>query len=284
MRNNLFGPLGVLRPRISNPLFSQKLPGEVRFENYTMAVQPSVMSNSRPFVPNQYGGFNVKNHDANGGWTLAAPDFVKVLASFDMGNANPILNKAWTDYMFAQNPNRSSRSRGWVRTTVKDKDGKDVLLHSHGGAFAGTRAVIMRRADGLSFAAFFAGGAYSTWKGKTREAELNEIANKITTWPNVDLFPSVGIPGFKKRVVGKAVPFGVRCQGTRGFVDHTVTGTPEIDYVATYRVTKAPAFAQTALHIGVSKTSWAGTKLPFHAGKIGAPFCFIYIAPAISVP
>ncbi|MCA8958055.1 MAG: serine hydrolase [Planctomycetes bacterium] len=284
VRNNLFGPLGVLRPRISSPLYSEKLANEVRHENYTLSIQPSVMSDARPEVPAQYGGFNVKNHDANGGWTMAAPDYVKVLASFDLGAANPILSQGWANYMFAQSSVHSLRSRGWTRTTVKDKDGKDVLLYSHGGAFAGTRAVIMRRADGLSFAAFFNGAAYSTWNGKSREAELNEIANTITTWPNIDLFPSVGIPAFKQHVAGKVASFGTGCSGSRGTVTHSVTGTPEIDQVAEYRLANARVFAQAVLHVGVSRTSWLGVPLPMSMAMFGAPGCYVRVAPAISVP
>ena len=81
----IFAPLGISRPRIGGAHVEDRLPGEVLYHPRGLGVARSVNHADRPWGPSHYGGWNHANMDSHGAWVMAAPDFAKVLAAFDLG-------------------------------------------------------------------------------------------------------------------------------------------------------------------------------------------------------
>ena len=119
VKRDVFKPIGALRPRIGRSLLSGRLSGEVRYHPYATGVSSSVMSSTRPLVPGHYGGFQLEKMDAHGGWVMAAPDFARVFAAFDLGDRNPLLNKTWMGKMWSSYASSNPDTmQGWFRNKV----------------------------------------------------------------------------------------------------------------------------------------------------------------------
>ncbi|MDQ6667333.1 MAG: hypothetical protein M3Y53_03790 [Thermoproteota archaeon] len=78
-------------PRLGRSLVKDEFPDEVRYHSIRPAIHISVITPTNTLVPDIYGGFNLENIDSVGGRVMAAADYVKVPASFDMDNNKPIL-------------------------------------------------------------------------------------------------------------------------------------------------------------------------------------------------
>lgn len=194
---SLFTPLGVTRPDLGRSLISQKAPGEVRYHPATPWLARSVVSADRPWVTGPHGGWNHENLDSHGGWIAAAPDLAKVLAAFDLGASNPLMDdttatKMWTGPLGGF-PNTL---RGWFRTTLPDGSGANVDAYVHNGWVSGASCLMLRRSDGLSFVVLLNGDIPGALQAGSHGAALNAIANDVGSWPRADLFPAVGIPSF----------------------------------------------------------------------------------------
>src|SRR5262249_9528362 len=161
--------------------------------------------------PQHYGGWNQPNMDSHGAWVMAAPDFAKVLAAFDLGLFNPILGPTQTAAMWDQ-IGTSTTLKGWFLNVVPDGQGGTVALREHTGSLPGTRTSVGRRGDGISFVVFTNG---DRTLGADEGLALSNIANGISIWPAHDLFPSVGINSLQLVDDVKA-PFGTPCPGSTG--------------------------------------------------------------------
>jgi CubicO group peptidase (beta-lactamase class C family) len=268
MQQRVFGPLGLTRPRIAD---SDALhAGEVLYHPWVPMLSRSVLADAQPWVPGQYGALNKENMDAHGAWVMAAPDFAKVLAAFDLGGSNPLLGAAATTDMWTVEPGYSTLMRGWYRANVADGMGGQVAMYHHNGRLFGSTSFIARRADGLSFV-FLTNGDRNNLSGATHGGQLSNLANQISLWPTWDLFPQVGIPGFTHRP-GDVTPFGVGCGGTAAPIQFNATGTPDIGEELTFQLANAPAnrFALTVLGVQQTITSLAPS---------GAPGCYLYTSP-----
>lgn len=194
---SLFSPLGVTRPALGRTRVSEKAPGEVRYHPAAPSVRRSVMEPDRPWVPRPHGSWNQENLDSHGGWIAAAPDLAKVLAAFDLGADNPIMDDTtaatmWTGPL-AGFPNTL---RGWFRMSLPDDGGANVDAYVHNGWVPGASCLVLRRSDGLSFVVLLNGDIPGALQGNPHGAALNSIANDVRAWPRADLFPAVGIPAF----------------------------------------------------------------------------------------
>ncbi|MFY9341718.1 MAG: serine hydrolase [Planctomycetota bacterium] len=272
MQQRVFAPLGITRARIAD---SDALhPGEVRYHPWTPMLSRSVLANAQPWVAGQYGALNKENMDSHGAWVMAAPDYAKVLAAFDLGGSNPLLGPVQTANMWTVEPGYSSLMRGWFRTSVPDGMGGQVAMYHHNGLLYGATSFIARRADGLSFV-FLTNGDRNNLFGDDHGAQLSGIANTISLWPTWDLFPQVYLPGFQ-HVPGAVSTFGVACGGTVAPLTFGVSGTPEVGAAMTFQLGNAPPNHIALTVLGVQQTS-----VPL-AG-LGAPGCWLYTNPLTSV-
>jgi hypothetical protein len=287
VRRDVFQPLGVARPRIGGSLLSQQVAGEVEYHPNTPGVRKSVMSTAQPIVPVQWGGWNQGNLDANGGWIMAPADYAKVLAAFDLGSQNPLLNQTWTSHMFAAPAPAIDPSlrRGWFSFTLKDASNVSHVAYQHNGGLPGTSTLGFRRDDGLSFVLFLnkdiAGGLHGAIQG----VQLNALANAVpaANWPNHDLFPTLGIPGFKKYTDGTLTTFGTGCAGKSGVLAHTASGSADIGTPVAYQLANGPKSSVAVLYLGFSKTNWGPFVLPLALDLFGAPGCKLYTDPLLQI-
>lgn len=185
----LLQPLGLKRPRPARSLLRDSAPGEVFYHGQTSYVRPSVVAPDARLVPYAYGGISMETRDATGAQLMAAADYAKVLAAFDLGEQNPLLRPATVRTMWTEPPG-AGMLRGWL--TEKLSDGQTIIGHE--GAFPGATSTAFRRADGLSFVLFVNKDPLA--HPRTLDEPLSRLADGITAWPAKDLFSDLDIPAF----------------------------------------------------------------------------------------
>jgi CubicO group peptidase (beta-lactamase class C family) len=202
----IFKPLGLTRPRFGESLVEGRQQGEVMYHTRYPYLQRSREQGRGPWVPGAYGDFDLRNMDAAGAWIMAATDYAKVLASFDLDAANPVLAPEAVRTMWAP-PHDERFLRGWfasrVRTAAK---GETLTAKWHNGLFPGTSTLVYYRPDKWSFALFLNRDVTPHLSGDLHGRELGRLADKVAAWPGEDLFPAVGIAsfGYRGKVEGAA--------------------------------------------------------------------------------
>lgn len=73
VRQHVLAPVGITRMALGHSVTPAV--GEVPYVSATTV--PSVMDDSRPLVPLPYGGYNLENMDAHGGWLSSGVDLVR---------------------------------------------------------------------------------------------------------------------------------------------------------------------------------------------------------------
>lgn len=192
----LFKPLGLDRPRFGNSLFKDRLEGEVIYHTRTPYLQRG-REVGAPWVPGAYGDFDLRNMDAAGAWVLSAPDYAKVLASFDLGEADPLLPPQGVATMWTS-PHNSKYLRGWFSVKVDDGAGHVEEAKWHNGVFPGTATMVFHLPGKWSFVVFLDRDIASPLTGEKNGRELCRIAASVADWPETDLFPSQGIAAFPR--------------------------------------------------------------------------------------
>ncbi|MBO2457184.1 serine hydrolase domain-containing protein [Actinomadura violacea] len=187
VQQKVLAPVGITRMRPGKSLQKDRAPGEVPyFSQYT---GPSVFDAAGTTVPTPYGGYNVENRTAMGGWLASAVDYVRFTEIFDGGTS--VLNSASIASVFAKpetglNSGGSYYGFGWFARDVTG--GRNTW---HDGSDPGTSTIVTRRYDGVTWALLFdqrddpSGLAYSY---DAFSAPLHTVANGLSGWPSVDLF------------------------------------------------------------------------------------------------
>jgi hypothetical protein len=242
---------------------------------YTPGINRSPFDDSRPWLSNQYGWLNEQNMDSHGGWVMAAPDFAKILAAFDLGAANPILGQTETTNMWTDDPNFNGTMRGWFRKSVADGKGGTVNMAHHNGRLIGTTSFVAKRMDGLSFV-FFTNGDQNNLFGNVHGEQLSDIANTISIWPNHDLFPSVNLPAFKTYQSGFFTPIGGGCRGTLGDVGFGIGGTWDPGQAMSFKLSNAQPMQPAVVFVGRQGSS-------VRLDPIGMPGCSLRVVPLRSL-
>lgn len=187
VRQKLLAPAGITRMRLGRSLRGEAFSTEVTYAS--KHTRKSVVDESGADVPYQYGGFNMPNQDANGGWLASAVDMVKWGFAFDA--AGPVLNSTSISRVFAKpeigvNANGSWYGLGW---SVRNNNAGGLNTW-HNGSMPGTFSFLARVQNGVSYCAIF----------NRREEEgtpdfdvidpiLGEAIGTVKTWPTTDLSP-----------------------------------------------------------------------------------------------
>lgn len=272
IQDTIFAPLGVTRARIGGSHLDQRLAGEVLYHPRRLSVSQSVNDPARPRVPNHYGGWNQPNMDAHGAWVMAAPDFAKVLAAFDLGVQNPLLGLDQTNAMWSLAPGMNTWLHGWFRNSVPDGVGGNLDIREHNGVLPGTRAYVGRRKDGLSFVVFTNG---EQPLGGNQGRALSEIANGISIWPTHDLFGAMGIMPFT-HIDDIMSPFGSPCPGSAGTPVLLGSGSAQIGAQVGLDLMAAKPNSPAFLMIG-------GVPAAVDLSPIGAPGCVLSTDPVLTL-
>lgn len=183
VHDNLFRAVGVGRARMAHSPRSDLAPTEVYYVG------------DYEGDPYAMGWENVY---AAGGMVMSAPDLARLYtALFDDPNASGLLRRSTINSMLSL-PFQPSRDRGYGRGWFYEKFfidlGKtmggfvnlndDLEVYAHGGGGPGVHAIAMWRTDGIGF----------FWcSNKDPLIDDLESLNQIDTWPEHDLWETVGI-------------------------------------------------------------------------------------------
>jgi N-acyl-D-amino-acid deacylase len=177
-------------------LDGRQAPGEVRYYTTDDVRVDCVFPNGPAKVPRPYGGFHLEAMDAHGGWIASAVDLARFAAALDAPKRRPLLKPATCRAMYAPPPSPVSREQsgalkdswygcGWSVRPV----GKGRANYWHSGSLPGTATLLVRRWDGLSWAAVF--NQRSEDKNHPDgaiDAALHRAADSVGDWPAQNLF------------------------------------------------------------------------------------------------
>lgn len=197
VREQVLAPAGITRMRLGASLAAGRAPDEVRYYMAGQEQAESVFPAAAGKVDFPYGGFHLEAMDAHGGWIASATDLARLAAVLDTGRPSPLLAAAEMKAMTAAPPAPVARTAegrladywygcGWLVRPV----GREGRVNTwHNGSLPGTCTLLVRRADGLSYAALF---NQRSKEGPRGDAELDPLlyraSRQVTAWPDHDLF------------------------------------------------------------------------------------------------
>ena len=183
-------PLGITRSRLGKSQLKDRAEGEVTYHSPSTA--PNVVDGSQRIVPTHYGGINLENMAAHGGWLASAPDLARFASSISASSKLSPLNSTWLNIAFAPppigaDPSGAHYGFGW---NVRPVTGGQNVWHT--GAIVGTWSLLVHTAQGLTWAALFnrcdnlSDGKYSAIDGL-----LWNAFGAVSKWPTHDLYSQV---------------------------------------------------------------------------------------------
>jgi CubicO group peptidase (beta-lactamase class C family) len=191
-------PLAIADTQLGKTL--ERAKGEVKYVDLKGRTGPAVVGPERgKQVPWPYGAWYLEAMDAHGGWISTAPDLVRYASSLNDPKKCPILKAESIRTMFARPTGLAGYEKngkpldvyygcGWEVRVVNDKTGATNTWH--GGSLDGTSTLLVRRADGLTWAVLF--NARENRKGKELagliDPLVHEAADRVKQWPKRDLF------------------------------------------------------------------------------------------------
>ena len=145
-----------------------------------------------------YGGFNLEAMDAHGGWLSSAVDLVRFASGLDVPGDKRLLTPESERAMYARPESLTSREDksnpvyygcGWqVRELETGMPQRRNIWHN--GSLPGTNTWLVRRWDGLTWAALFNQRSEGNMPSDGEiDGALHVAANAVKTWPEGDLFP-----------------------------------------------------------------------------------------------
>ncbi|WP_203880952.1 serine hydrolase domain-containing protein [Planotetraspora kaengkrachanensis] len=184
VKQKLLTPVGISRMILGRSLRSEAPASEVPYvSQYT---NKTVLDESGTVVPYPYGGFNMPNQDANGGWLASAVDLVKFAGVFDA--AGPVLSAASIATMTAKPEIGISADGSWYGCGWYVRQVTGHLNTWHSGSMPGTYTYLARLQNGITYAALFNRREETgTPDYDVLSARMNEAWSKVTTWPTTDL-------------------------------------------------------------------------------------------------
>ncbi len=198
VKEKILAPIGITRMRIGATLDGQQAPGEVRYFSPEEPLGESLFPEKPGRVPWPYGGFHLEAMDAHGGWIASAVDLARFAAALDDPARSPLLKAETIRQMseppappVSRNPDGSLKdvfyACGWSVRPV-GKAGKANYWHT--GSLPGTRTLLVRRWDGLSWAVLFnQRQEIPNLPDGAIDPALHRAADAVKEWPKEDLFP-----------------------------------------------------------------------------------------------
>ncbi|HBI45603.1 MAG TPA: hypothetical protein DDY78_22540 [Planctomycetales bacterium] len=190
VKEKVLAPLGIERMRLGMTLPEERAKGEVRYyDGEGVAIMGPHIGKA---VPWPYGGWCLESMDSHGGWIASAEALVRFGAAFNRPKQCKILDAKSIQTMFARPPGAAGENKkgkpadfwygcGWSVRPVGD--GKENTWHN--GALDGTSTLLVRRSDGLTWAALF--NSREEVKGQEPadaiDGLLHEAADAVKRWP-----------------------------------------------------------------------------------------------------
>jgi N-acyl-D-amino-acid deacylase len=197
LRDNILAPIGIERMRLGVSLEAGRAPGEVKYYMRPAETAASVFSGETGRVSVPYGGFCLEAMDSHGGWLASAVDLARFAAAMDDPDKESWLPHTARKLLYEPPAPPVGRKAdgsleaayygcGWDVRPI-GKAGKANYWHN--GSLPGTFTLLVRRWDGLSWAALF--NQRST-DGKPPDGAidgaLHRAADSVAEWPAHNLF------------------------------------------------------------------------------------------------
>ncbi len=190
VKERVLAPLGVERMRQGRTLADERAKGEVMYYDGegTAIMGPNI---AKP-TPEPYGCWCLESMDSHGGWLASAEDLVRFGAAFNRPTQCKILDAKSIQTMFARPSGAAGEDKngkpadswygcGWSVRPVGN--GKENTWH--GGSLDGTSTLLVRRSDGLTWAAIFNSREAVNDQEPAGEIDglLHEAADAVKRWP-----------------------------------------------------------------------------------------------------
>jgi N-acyl-D-amino-acid deacylase len=196
VKKHVLAPLGITAMRIGKTRRVGQQKNEVTY--YHPRTGTSVFSSDLGLqVPAPYGAWYLEAMDSHGAWIASAVDLARFAAAFDDPENSPILSAESIKQMHVRPPGAAGVNKdgtpkevfytlGWINRLLPDGQ----INHWHTGSLPGTATILIRRHDGKSFIALFNGrvSPKASHLGRAIDPELHRAANKVVSWPSIDLF------------------------------------------------------------------------------------------------
>jgi N-acyl-D-amino-acid deacylase len=145
--------------------------------------------------------------DSHGGWIASAVDLVRFASSFDDPRHSKILSAKSIETIFARPPGETGLTKdgkpkpvyygcGWE---VRHVGSGEKINTWHNGALDGTSTLLVRRADGLTWAVLF--NTRDDAQGKDLSGEIDSLVHKaadeVKQWPKIDMFEKLKTPALR---------------------------------------------------------------------------------------
>lgn len=188
VKQRVLAPAGVSRMQIGETLPHERVLGEVRYYDTPGAplapsVYPPHLLIPRPYV------FYLKGVESGGGWIASSIDLLRFVTTID-GQRPPALLNPQTVALMTARPDRpdalnalSYFGLGWlIKSTSKG------LEWRHSSSLVGTRSLLVRRADGVSWAVAFNSEPISDRFLTELDQSISQMLDTVNEWPTHDLF------------------------------------------------------------------------------------------------
>ncbi len=197
IKKEVMTPAGITRMKLGQTLALRQTKGEVKYYLPKDSLVDSVFPSVKEKVPWPYGGFYLEAMDSHGAWIASAVDLVRFAAALDDPQHSPILKAETIREMYEPPAAPASRTPegklkdsyyglGWLVRPV-GREGKANTWHN--GSLPGTSTLLVRRWDGLSWAAVFnQRSSDEKLPDGAIDAALHKAASKVKEWPKEDLF------------------------------------------------------------------------------------------------
>ncbi len=179
VRRAVLVPCGADSTAVGATLLAGRLPGEVRYIDRYGKTARNVFAPDGARVPRPYGAWHLEAMDSHGGWVASAVDLVR------FADAVPrLLGEDARETMFAPPEDHGEGpvwyGCGWSVRRVRG--GRNTW---HNGLLTGTSTLLVRRADGFSWAVLFntqhgAGGR--TLAGLV-DGRVHRAVDRVESWP-----------------------------------------------------------------------------------------------------
>jgi len=180
--DQIFHQVGVGRARVAHQLATERFPTETTYHG----------------LEGDAYGVPLEHAVAAGGWVMAAPDMARLFSAlFDFDNAEGLLEQTTIDTMLSAPYPVSAElgyGRGWINEDFFIGSGHTVgwltdpddglQVYGHGGGGTGVHTLAVWRSDGIVFVWF---------TNKDPVVQNFDDLPRITSWPEHDLWESVGI-------------------------------------------------------------------------------------------
>lgn len=182
--NEVLKPAGIMDMHIGRSYLTERRINEVKYYEAEESTPIPSFDGSGALVPKPYGGNPIELLGPAGGWIASSVELAKLLVMLDGFKSVPdMIPASLINQMIVNDKIRGPL--GWKVV----KDNGDWIRT---GSMAGTSAIVKRQSNGFSWVIIV---NTSSWKGPRLPAYIEymmkKIENKITNWPQHDLFKAV---------------------------------------------------------------------------------------------